>query len=150
MSKPTTIEAYEQTIPEKWRLAYFEAKETLLTHIPAEFELVMQYNMPTFVVPLAQYPQGYLGRLDEPLPFISLAVQKHHLAVYHLGLLADSALLTWFTETYTQVMPTKLNMGKSCIRFTNPKKIPYELIGQLAEKITVATWIQLYEQAQRK
>jgi hypothetical protein len=41
----------------------------------------------------------------------------------------------------------KLDMGKSCIRFKKPENIPYELIGELAAKMTPAEWIELYEKA---
>ncbi|MEB7722073.1 hypothetical protein [Staphylococcus equorum] len=36
-------------------------------------------------------------------------------------------------------------MGKSCIRFSNPKRIPYDLLGELAEETSVEEWIALYE-----
>jgi hypothetical protein len=36
-------------------------------------------------------------------------------------------------------------MGKSCIRFKNPNDIPYELLGQLVGKMSVADWISKYE-----
>jgi hypothetical protein len=38
-------------------------------------------------------------------------------------------------------------MGKSCIRFKYLDDIPYELIGELASKITVDEWISYYESA---
>lgn len=104
--------------------------------------------MPTFVVPLVDYPAGYLKRKDEPLPFFSIGVQKRHLALYHMGLMGNPDLLNWFQQTYQKQVPTKLNMGKSCIRFTNPKHIPYELLGELMEKITPQQWIVDYEKYQ--
>jgi len=33
----------------------------------------------------------------------------------------------------------------SCIRFKKPEHIPFELIGKLAAKISVQSWIKLYE-----
>jgi hypothetical protein len=36
-------------------------------------------------------------------------------------------------------------MGKSCIRFKKPDQIPFELIGQLAQKVTPEEWIAVYE-----
>jgi aryl carrier-like protein len=36
-------------------------------------------------------------------------------------------------------------MGKSCIRFKKTDQIPYDLIAELMQKITVDDWIQLYE-----
>jgi hypothetical protein len=38
-------------------------------------------------------------------------------------------------------------MGKSCMRFKKPEDIPYELIGELASKITPEQWIERYESA---
>ena len=36
-------------------------------------------------------------------------------------------------------------MGVGCIRFKKIDQIPYELIGQLASKMTVKNWIDVYE-----
>jgi len=36
-------------------------------------------------------------------------------------------------------------MGKSCTRFKKTEEIPYELIGQLMQKMSVADWIGVYE-----
>jgi hypothetical protein len=35
-------------------------------------------------------------------------------------------------------------MGKSCIRFKKPEQIPFELIAQLAKKVTPNNWIETY------
>ena len=44
----------------------------------------------------------------------------------------------------------KAKHGKSCLRFTNPKRIPYELIGELVTKITLEEWLQQYQHYQKK
>ena len=36
-------------------------------------------------------------------------------------------------------------MGKGCIRFKKMDQIPYQLIGELAGKVTVEQWINAYE-----
>lgn len=41
-------------------------------------------------------------------------------------------------------------MGKSCIRFKNMNQIPYNLIAELAKKITVPMWIEKYESSIKK
>lgn len=145
-----TIIEYEAQIPEKWRASYFALKKVAEEHLPAGFQLVLQYGMPTFMLPLSIYPAGYLNRTNEPLPFVSIGVQKRYLALYHLGLLGNPALLAWFKEEYVQQVPTKLNLGKSCLRFTNPQQIPYELIGQLLAKISVTQWCSQYEKYQQQ
>ncbi|MBL1227525.1 DUF1801 domain-containing protein [Enterococcus sp. BWR-S5] len=139
------IEAYIKAIDPKWQAVYSELLEILKEQVPAEFELAWQYEMPTFIVPLSVFPEGYLGRKDEGLPFISLAAQKKHLSLYHMGLMGNKELLNWFQEEYKKQMPTKLNMGKSCIRLTNPKTIPFELLGELASRMSMDEWIGQYE-----
>ncbi|WP_429950725.1 hypothetical protein IGJ55_001185 [Enterococcus sp. AZ170] len=138
------VEEYSVTIETKWQEAYQSLAKVIAENIPEGFILQMQYGMPTYVVPLSVFPAGYLGRKNEPLPFISLAAQKRHLSLYHMGIMGDKELLSWFQAEYQKVVPTKLNMGKSCIRFSNPKYIPYELIGELVRKISMDDWIASY------
>ena len=58
---------------------------------------------------------------------------------------SDKNLHDWFASEYPKHCKTKLDMGKSCIRFKKPEDIPIELIGELAQKITPQQWINLYE-----
>lgn len=138
------VEEYSAMIETKWQESYQSLAKVIAENIPEGFILQMQYGMPTYVVPLSIFPAGYLGRKNEPLPFISLAAQKKHLSLYHMGIMGNKELLAWFQEEYQKVVPTKLNMGKSCIRFTNPNTIPYELIGELIGKISMEEWIASY------
>ena len=114
-------------------------------NIPKGFEKVMNYGMPSFVIPHSIYPKGYHVTSDLPLPFIGIASQKNHIGFYHMGLYADSKLLDWFISEYPKYCKLKLDMGKSCIRFKNISEIPYELIGILSSKMTVKDWIDIYE-----
>lgn len=138
------IQEYIENIDEKWLASYQQLAKIIDEHIPEGFVLTMQYGMPTYVVPLSVFPAGYLERKDEPLPFISLAAQKKHLSLYHMGIMGNKELLAWFQGEYQKIVPTKLNMGKSCIRFSNPKNIPYELIGELVSKISMEEWVAAY------
>ncbi|MFJ5792262.1 DUF1801 domain-containing protein [Lysinibacillus sp. NPDC097162] len=139
------MEAYIELVDEKWRDSFAKLADVIATNIPAGFEQTMNYDMISYVVPLTSYPKGYHVTPNTPLPFISLAAQKRHIAVYHMGIYADNALLSWFQEEYAKRVPTKLNMGKSCIRFTSTKNIPYDLIGELVSKMTPGEWINRYE-----
>ncbi|MBO0440606.1 DUF1801 domain-containing protein [Candidatus Enterococcus ikei] len=138
------VQEYVENIDEKWQESYQKLAKIIAENIPEGFELCLQYGMPTYVVPLNVFPDGYLDRKDEPLPFISLGAQKKHLSLYHMGIMGNKVLLSWFQDEYQKVVPTKLNMGKSCIRFSNPKNIPYELIGELVGKISMKEWIDSY------
>ena len=138
------IEEYIEEVDENRRDAFRNLYETVKRNMPVGFEERMRYGMITFVVPLDIYPDGYLCRKDEPLPMLSIGCKKNHLAVYHMGIMANPPLLEWFSEEYAKVVPTKLNMGKSCIRFTNVKNIPFELMGELATKVSVDDWVEAY------
>ncbi len=98
-----------------------------------------------YVVPHSLYPDGYHCDPKLPLPFMGFASQKHFVAVYHMGVYADKALLDWFTTKFAKQRKTKLDMGKSCIRFKKWDQIPFELIGELASKMTPQEWIEIYE-----
>ena len=115
-------------------------------NIPKGFEKVMNYGMPSFVIPHSIYPNGYHCDTTLPLPFIGVSNQKSSISLHHMGLYADPELLNWFKSEYPKHSNTKLDMGKSCIRFKKFNKIPYDLIGTLSNKMTVKNWIDIYEQ----
>jgi hypothetical protein len=98
-----------------------------------------------YVVPKSIYPDGYHCDTSLPLPFMNLAAQKNFIALYHMGIYANPELMKWFTTEYPKHCRKKLDMGKSCIRFKKVDDIPYELIGQLVEKMTVDDWVGIYE-----
>lgn len=76
---------------------------------------------------------------------MGLASQKNSINLYHMGIYANPKLLKWFQEAHAKASPKKLDMGKSCVRYKKPEDIPFDLIGELASKITVAEWINMYE-----
>ncbi|MBP6431729.1 MAG: DUF1801 domain-containing protein [Ferruginibacter sp.] len=81
---------------------------------------------------------------------MGLASQKNSINFYHMGIYANPKLLKWFTEAHAKASPKKLDMGKSCVRYKKSEDIPYDLIGELASKITVDEWIDLYEKNLKK
>ena len=67
-----------------------------------------------------------------------------------MGIYMDPELLEWFVKEYPKHTDAKLDMGKSCIRFKNPGKIPFKLFGELMSKMTVKDWIGKYESMLKK
>ncbi|MFN8361224.1 MAG: DUF1801 domain-containing protein [Candidatus Kapaibacterium sp.] len=144
-SQATTIEEYMEQLPAERQKPMQDLRTTILENLPKGFEETISYGMIGYVVPHSLYPKGYHCSPNEPLPFINIASQKNFIAIYHMGLYADPALLQWFQDQYAQRVPTKLDMGKSCIRFKKPELIPFDLIGELASKVTPEKWIEVYE-----
>ena len=62
-----------------------------------------------------------------------------------MGVSANKELLEWFVSEFPMHSQLKLDTGKSCIRFKKPDQIPFELIGDLATKMTCDEWIEIYE-----
>ncbi len=67
-----------------------------------------------------------------------------------MGIYAIPELLEWFVAEFPKHSKRKLDMGKSCIRFKKPDDIPFDLIGQLMQKISVDEWINIYETRLKK
>ncbi len=136
---------YVSQLPHEQQPAIRELHETIIQNLPSGFEVQMQHGMISYVVPHDIYPEGYHCNPNEALPFISLAVRKNYVALYHMGLYVNEPLLNWFVNEYRKRSITKLDMGKSCLRFKKVELIPNKLIGELCQKITPAEWIKLYE-----
>ena len=64
-----------------------------------------------------------------------------------MGLYGDPKLEAWFVKEYAEQVPTKLDMGKSCIRLKNPDHIPYDLIAELVQQMSVDEYIDIYEKS---
>lgn len=142
-----SVNEYLQAIPEERQPIIAKLRDIFKSNLPDGFEETIQYKMLTYVVPLSMYPSGYLNKKDTPLPFISIASQKHHIAVYHMGLYMNKEVMEWFEESYSKRVSHKLDMGKSCIRFKKFDQIPYDLLAELAQKITPQDFIKQYEEA---
>jgi uncharacterized protein YdhG (YjbR/CyaY superfamily) len=145
--KANNVEEYIEQVSEDKREAIIELRKIIKNNLPKGFEECMNYNMIGYVVPHQLYPAGYHCDPKLPLPFINIAAQKNFIALYHMGIYANPQLLAWFTAEHTKRVKGKLDMGKSCIRFKKAENIPFDLIGELMQKITVKEWIEGYENA---
>ena len=143
--KAKNPEEYIAQIPEE-RIPYFKKlRQIILDNIPEGFEEQMSYGMIGYIVPKSIYPNGYHCDTTLPLPFANIASQKNFIALYHMGIYAKPELLEWFVSEYPRHCKRKLDMGKSCVRFKKAEEIPFELIAELMQKMTVNDWISLYE-----
>ena len=150
MNKPMTVAEYFETLAPDRTEAMERLVTVIRTYLPDGFEETINYGMPSWVVPHSVYEPGYHANPKLPLPFLSLASQKSHIALYHMGVYASPPLLEWFVGAYPEHSKTKLNMGKSCIRFKKVTNIPYELIGELCSKMSPQQWIDVYESEVKK
>ncbi|MDO5979229.1 DUF1801 domain-containing protein [Flavivirga spongiicola] len=146
-SKATSPQQYLDELPEDRKEPIHKLRQQILDNLPEGIEEQMNYGMLGYVIPHAVYPDGYHCDPKLPLPFMNLASQKNFVAVYSMVLYAKKEVMDWFTSEYTKQCKYKLDMGKSCIRFKRMHDIPFELIGELASKVSADEWIDIYEKA---
>ncbi|HCQ14397.1 DUF1801 domain-containing protein [Flavobacterium sp.] len=149
-SAATTPDQYISELPEDRKIAMEQLRKIVLDNLPAGFKEVMSYGMLGYCVPHEIYPNGYHCNPKDPLPFFAIASQKNSINIYHMMLYADKELHDWFVAEYPKYSKSKLDMGKSCIRFKKTADIPYDLIGELMSKVTLDQWIERYESTLKK
>lgn len=148
-AKATTVASYLGALPAERKRALTELRRVIRKHLPKGYREAMQYGMITYVVPLSTYPEGYLGKPDVPLPYLSLASQKSHIAVYLMGLSSDAKLTAWFTTAWKKT-GKKLDLGKSCLRFPSIEDVALDVLGEAVAKLPVSDYVALYERGRTK
>jgi hypothetical protein len=143
-SKAKTADEYLETLPDDRAEIIAALRNAIKKNLPKGFEETMQYGMISYVVPHKLYPAGYHTNPKDALPFMSVASQKNHIAVYHMAVYHGS-LHDWFLKGWKKYSEKKLDMGKSCIRFKKPADVPVGLFGALASKMKPQEWIAQYE-----
>lgn len=146
----SSVAEYVNGLTEDRQIVIKKLQSIIKKNLPKGFEEEMSYGMIGYVVPHKLYPSGYHCDPKLPLPFLSIASQKNFIALYHMGMYAKPELLEWFTSEYPKHCKSKLDMGKSCIRFKKMEDIPYALLEELMKKMTVADWISIYEKNYKK
>lgn len=144
----TNVEEYVTSLDKSRQDVINRIRDVLKKNLPTGFHEEISYGMIGYVVPLSTYPKGYRD-INTPLPYINLASQKNYISLYHMAMSGNSELHSWFVKEYEKLNIGKLDMGVGCIRFKNIDKIPYDLIGQLATKMTVDDMIKLYEESRK-
>jgi len=122
-SKAKSVKEYLGEVPDDRKEFFYRLRDTILVNLPEGFQEEMSYGMIGYVVPHNIYPDGYHASPSLPLPFVSIASQKNYISLYHMGLYAIPELLDWFVKEYPKHCKSKLDMGKSCIRFKKAEEI---------------------------
>lgn len=144
-SKAKTVQEYIDSLSAERKPVIVALRKAISRNLPKGFDEIISYGMIGYVVPHKLYPGGYHVTPELPLPFIGLASQKNHIAVYHMAMHGE--LLDWFQDEWRVYSSKKLDMGKVCIRFRKPEDVPIDLIGTLASKMTPKQWIEIYEKS---
>jgi hypothetical protein len=143
-SKAATVAAYLASVPAERRAELSVVRRVIKKSLPKGYAETMQYGMISYVVPLKRYPAGYLGKKGVPLPYVCLAAQKNHLALYLLNLYSDPKTVRWFKSAWAK-SKKKLDMGKSCLRFRTADELALDVIAETIAKTPVKAFVERYE-----
>ena len=126
-SAATTVEEYLGELPDDRRDAIAEVRDVILANLPEGYVETMNWGMISYEVPLATFPDTYNG---QPLSYAGLASQKRHMAVYLSNVYASPELTARLEQGFADA-GQKLDMGKSCVRFTRLDRLPLDVIGEM-------------------
>lgn len=148
--KSENIDEYLQQLPEERREVINKLRKIIKENLPEGFEEKIQYDMISYVVPRETYLAGYHVDPSNELGFMAIGSQKNHVAIYSNAVYMFEDVNEWYLNEYSKHLTTKPDMGKSCLRFKNMNKMPYELIAELCQKITVDEFVKKYEETLKK
>ncbi|MEM9035549.1 MAG: DUF1801 domain-containing protein [Actinomycetota bacterium] len=136
-----TADEYLAELPDDRAELVGAVRSTILEHLPDGFVETMAYGMIGYVVPLDDFPSTYNG---EPLGVITLANQKHHVAVYLMGVYGDDAERDWFVDAW-KATGRKLDMGKSCVRVKQLEDVALDVLGEAVARVSPADLIAAHD-----
>ena len=118
-----------------------KVRTVIRKNLPSGYTEAMNWGMIAYEVPLRRYPDTYNG---QPLMYAALASQRRHMSVYLSGIYADEDLRAWFESEY-RATGLRMDVGKSCVRFTSVDQLPLHLIGEAIAAVPLDDFIALYE-----
>jgi hypothetical protein len=143
-SKATTVDQYLASLPEERRAAISAVRDVILENLDKNYEEGIQYGMLGYYVPPKVFPAGYHVDPKQPLPFVALASQKNHMAVYLMGVYGQPEQEQWFRDAWAKT-GKKLDMGKSCVRFKKLQDVALDVLGEAIRRVPAKAYIQHYE-----
>ncbi len=142
----TTPQQYLDRVPADRRDLVAAVRQAILDHLPDGFEETIEFGMLSYVVPLDRFSDTYNRR---PLPVASLANQKRYVSLYLMGIYADEGERNWFVEAW-RATGRKLNMGKSCVRFSRVDDVPLDVIGEAVARVSVDDIVAAHQRAHHR
>ena len=145
-SAGSTVEEYLAELPPERAEVVRTVREVILERLPAGYEETMNWGMISYEIPLSRYPDTYNG---QPLGVLALAAQARHFAVYLNAVYTSPELERRLRDGYAAA-GTKLDLGKSCLRFRNLDGIELEVVGDIIAAVTPEEYIAAYEASRAK
>jgi hypothetical protein len=140
-SDAATPDEYVAGLPPERREAISAVRDVIRRNLPQGFAEGMQFGMIGYYVPLERFGDTYNG---QPLGLAALANQTNHMALYLNNVYGDPATERRFRERFA-ASGKKLDMGKSCVRFTKLDALPLVVIGQTIAETDLESFLERYQ-----
>jgi uncharacterized protein YdhG (YjbR/CyaY superfamily) len=137
-------EDYLASLPDDRQEPMTALRDAINEALPEGYQEGIQYGMIGWSIPHSIYPAGYHCDPKQPVPFISIASQKSHIAVYLYCLYLEPDAVEKFQADW-KATGTKLDMGKSCLRFKKWSDVRVELIQDVIRSAPVEKFLAAYE-----
>ena len=144
--RPITVAQYFAALPKDRRDALKAVRKVIRENLDAGYTEGVQNGAIAYFVPHSVYPPGYHCDPTQPLPYLGLASQKHHMAIHLFCIYCSEAEQRWFREAWAKT-GKKLDMGKSCVRFRKIEDVALDVIGKTVKRTPVKKFIAHYEAA---
>ncbi len=138
-----TAEEYIASLPEPQRSIVSTVRDLVQSNLPEGYQEGIEYGMIGWYVPLETFPDTYNGH---PLGLAALASHKNYVSLYLNSVYGDPDTEAWFKERYA-ASGKKLNMGKSCVRFTRIEDLALDVIGETIARADLASFVDHYREA---
>ena len=139
------VAAFLAKLPAGRRREVDAVRAVVRRNLPAGYEEAMSGKLLVWQVPLEAYPDTYNGH---PLWYTALASQKNYLSLYLMNAYGDPALLRRLREGF-EAAGKKLDMGKSCVRFTAADDLALDVVGEVVASTPMDRYIAVAKAVRR-
>ena len=140
-SAASTVSAYLRGLPADQRAVVSAVRSAIRRRLPKGYVESMRWGMISYEIPSKRYPDTYNG---QPLLYAALAAQKQYYALYLMCVYQDPTLERLLKDGFARA-GTKLDMGKSCVRFRKIEDLPLDAVGRLVASTPPDQFIAWYE-----
>jgi hypothetical protein len=145
-SKAQTPDAYIAELPPERAAVVSHVRALVNANLPSGYEEGMAWGMIGWLVPPSRCPETYNG---QPLVYAGLAAQKKYFSLYLNGVYASPERMEALRSAYAAA-GRKLDMGKSCLRFTRLEDLAEDAVAEALRAVPVETFIAELEAARAR
>lgn len=145
-SSTATVAQYLASLPPDRRAVMARVRAAVKRAMPRGYKESMGFGVICWSVPRSVLPDTYNG---QPLCYVALAAQKRHFALYLMGCYGDKTLMDELRSGY-KAKGLKLDMGKSCLRFTSLDGIALDVVARSIARVPMAKYVEIYKASRHR